>query len=306
MKTVLDITYITIDDVALKADLYLPERDDKPPVILFLHGGGWKFGDRKLAPDLSRFFAREGFAMISVDYRLSDQAPFPAAIEDVKTAIRWVKSVADTYGFDAERLGLWGSSAGAHLATLAVTAGPARFPGHDYGEFDEQVRAVVDGYGPTDFLQQDAFRDPDGVPSDDPESIQMPAGKFSADADSMESLFIGVPIEDAPAQVAAANPITYLESGLPPMLILHGLSDTAVPWQQSRLLFEALSRSDNPAILGLIEGLGHGFFNRNALDDDGPRTWHVSQSDAPERSSVECHEVFAYVGRFFANHLRHP
>ncbi|WP_162617914.1 alpha/beta hydrolase [Salinicola halophilus] len=303
MKTVLDVTYTTIDEVALEADLYLPERDAKPPVILFLHGGGWRFGDRKLAPDLSRFFAREGFAMISIDYRLSGQAPFPAAVEDVKTAIRWVKSVADTYGFDAERLGLWGSSAGAHLATLAVTAGPERFRGNEYGEFDEQVRAVVDGYGPTDFLQQDAFRDPDGAPSDDPESIQMPPGKFSADADSMESLFIGAPIEEAPDRVAAANPITYVEPGLPPMLILHGLSDTAVPWQQSRLLFDALSRTDNPATLGLIEGLGHGFFNRNALDDDGPRTMHVSRSDAPEQKSVERHEIFAHVAEFFRSTL---
>ncbi|SPJ33778.1 alpha/beta hydrolase [Kushneria phyllosphaerae] len=305
MKTVLDVTYATPGGQALKADLYLPTATGTPPpVIMFLHGGGWKFGDRRLAPDLARYFAYEGFAMISIDYRLSGQAPFPAAVEDVKTAIRWVRSEAATYGYDADHLGLWGSSAGSHLATLAVTSGPEHFRSGPYLEENEQVQAVVDGYGPTDFLRQDEYRDLNGTPSDDPESIQMPPGKFSADADSMESLFIVAPINEAPERVAAANPITYVTAGLPPMLILHGLSDTAVPWQQSRLLFEALSRTGNPATLGLIEGLGHGFFNRNTLDDDGPHTIHLYRSDAPDRAQVEAHDVFGLVEAFFRDNLR--
>lgn len=305
MNTVLDVIYASPDGQDLKADLYLPVSGDTlPPVILFLHGGGWKFGDRTLAPDLARYFAREGFAMISIDYRLSGQAPFPAAIEDVKTAIRWARAEAATYGYDADRLGLWGSSAGAHLATLAVTSGPEYFRSGPYLTRNERVQAVVDGYGPTDFLRQDEYRDPNGTPSDDPESIQMPQGKFSADADSMESLFIGAPIGEAPERVAAANPITYVAPGLPPMLILHGLSDTAVPWQQSRLLFDALVRTGNPATLGLIEGLGHGFFNRNTLDDDGPHTFHLYRSDAPDQVRVEQHDVFGLVAAFFRDTLR--
>jgi Esterase/lipase len=299
-----DVTYAAPEGFELKADIFVPQgMPVPPPVIMFLHGGGWKVGDRKLAPDLRRYFALGGLAMVSIDYRLSGTAPFPAAVEDVKTAIRWIKSVSGQYGWDGARLGLWGSSAGAHLAALAVTSGPEYFRNGPYMDQSEIVKAVVDGYGPSDFLRQDEFRDPDGKPSDDPESIQLPRGKFSTDADSMESLFIGAPIREAPEKVAAANPITYVRPGLPPFLILHGLSDTAVPWQQSELLFRALAKAGNPATLGLIERLGHGFLNRNELDDNGSWTVHIRESRAPGEQRAEHREIFPWIAQFFAQTL---
>src|SRR5580692_6078407 len=116
------------------ADVYLPDAEPPLPVIIWLHGGGWRFGDRRLAPDLTRHFASRGFAMVSIEYRLSGQAVFPAPLEDVKAAVRWVRSAAERYGFDADHIGLWGSSAGGHLAALAALCEPGA------------VQAVVNGY----------------------------------------------------------------------------------------------------------------------------------------------------------------
>ena len=102
-------------------DLYLPRGSARPlPVILWLHAGGWRSGDRKQAPDLSRHFAMQGFAMASMDYRLSREATFPAQLHDVKAAVRWLRMNGERLGLDGRRIGLWGSSAGGHLATLAA------------------------------------------------------------------------------------------------------------------------------------------------------------------------------------------
>jgi acetyl esterase/lipase len=122
-----DLLFATESGVALYADLYLPRRLDARlvPVIVWVHGGGWRFGDRRLAPNLSRFFAARGFAMASIDYRLSTHALFPAPVRDVKTAVRWLRSVAPTYSLDIDRIGLWGSSSGGHLSALAAVSGAA-------------------------------------------------------------------------------------------------------------------------------------------------------------------------------------
>jgi acetyl esterase/lipase len=121
VEVLADLVYAEINGRQLLADLYLPKNKKEPrPVIIWLHGGGWRFGDRKLGPDFSKYFASQGFVMVSIDYRLSDEDIFPAQIHDVKTAIRWVKSIAEQYGLDGNNIGLWGSSAGGHLAALAT------------------------------------------------------------------------------------------------------------------------------------------------------------------------------------------
>ena len=304
--TLRDQIYSRVGGLDRLADVIAPSAGSPAPVILFLHGGGWRLGDRRLAPDLTRYFAAAGFAMVSIDYRLSGEALFPAAIEDAKTAIRWIRKEAPHYHFDAGRIGLWGSSAGAHLAAMAALTNEDQFTGEEWRDFPSHVRAVVDGYGPTDFSQQDAMRDPEGRPSDDPESIQMPAGRRSSDFDSMESRFIGAPIETAPDRVQQANPIQYIRTGgAPPFLIMHGLSDTAVPAHQSEILYQALSASGAEATLALIDKLGHGFFNRNNLDDAGPRDmriWRCKERRSAGPSS-ERHLVFGLVREFFSTHL---
>jgi acetyl esterase/lipase len=140
VTVVADVLFATPAGHPLYADLYLPDAVAiRRPVIVWLHGGAWRLGDRRLCPDLSRHFAERGFAMVSVDYRLSQQAVFPAQIEDVKTAIRWVRHVADQYGLDRDRIGLWGSSAGAHLGALAAVTRSGEFEGA--GAMTPNIRA---------------------------------------------------------------------------------------------------------------------------------------------------------------------
>jgi alpha/beta hydrolase fold len=108
VRVMADQVYSRVGGVARLADVYLPEASNsRLAVVIWLHGGGWLFGDRHLAPDLLSFARETGLALVSIDYRLSDEAKFPAAVEDVKAAVRWVRSVADEFGFDGHRIGLW-------------------------------------------------------------------------------------------------------------------------------------------------------------------------------------------------------
>jgi acetyl esterase/lipase len=308
VKLMADLVYATPDGSPQRLDLYQPQGVERPlPVILWLYGGGSRFGDRKLGPDLSRYFAQRGFAMVSIDYRLSGEAIFPAQIHDVKTAIRWVRTYSDRYGLDGQHIGLWGSSAGGHLAVLAAMTGSDILEGDqvEYAGQSSEVQAVVDGYGPTDFLQQDAHRNPLGRPSDDPESIQLPPGKLSSDPDSLESLLLGAPIKTRPDLVRQANPLTYVKASTPPFLLLHGLSDTAVPAHQSVLLYEALAAAGNHVTLCLIKGLGHGFLNRNDFDKGPPRpvTVRRTRHGGPEQVKDGPPVTFDTIDAFFQEHL---
>jgi acetyl esterase/lipase len=308
VRRVQDLLYANREGVRLAADLYVPEGASHPPVILWVHGGGWRFGTRRLAPDLSRYFARVGFVMAAVDYRLSHQATFPAQIEDLRTAIRWVRSLAPGYGFDSGRLALLGSSAGGHLAALAALAPAGAFAEDDtlYAGHSSEVQAVVDGYAPTDFLQIDAHRPPAGTVSDDPETLLLPRGMTRSSApDSFESLLLGAPIGTCPERVRAANPITYARPGAPPFLILHGTSDTTIPAHQSELLFDALAAGGNDVTLRTIEGLGHGFLNRTHLDD-GPARRSTVKHHVPGlgmRVEHTTEPIFAAIEEFFRTRL---
>ncbi|MBT9383415.1 alpha/beta hydrolase [Pseudooceanicola sp. CBS1P-1] len=297
-----DLVYSRAGGQDRLADLYLPEGAGPHPVILFLHGGGWRFGDRRLAPDLGRFFADKGFAMVSIDYRLSDEAKFPAAVIDVKTAIRWIRSVAGTYALNPRAIGLWGSSAGAHLGALAALSGAA-FRSDEWAGFPDDVQAVADGYGPTDFLQIDGHQNPDALPGNDPESARLPPPGPSADSGSMESRFIGAPINEAPEVVARANPAAYATAGACPFLILHGDCDAHVPQHQSRLLFRALAEKGAEAEFLGIHGLGHGFLNRNDLDDGGPHRMERRLSSDPDAANEVEAEIFETIRAFFARTL---
>jgi acetyl esterase/lipase len=308
VRVLRDLQFAAPAGVPLGADLYIPQGVHEPlPAIVWVHGGGWRYGNRRLSPDLSRVFADRGFAMAAVDYRLSSHATFPAQIEDLKTAVRWLRSIAPTHGFDSDRVGLMGVSAGGHLCALAGLAPETMFEPTSrlYSEYSSRVRAVVAAYAPIDFLQLDAHRAPDGTVSDDPENLPMPRGMRSADANSFESLLLGAPIGTCPDRVHAANPIRYVGPDAPPFLILHGASDTTVPLHQSEILYRALAAHGTEVTLSVIEGLGHGFLSRKHLDDGPPRPM-VSRRHlhGEEQVDEQVQPIFPMVEAFLRAHLK--
>ena len=156
MKT---LTYASRGGQDLVLDLYLPQKArGRLPVIVFLHGGGWSGGTRTTGPDFKRFFAQDGFAVASIEYRLTPSITFPSNVEDVKTAIRWLRANHDTYGLDPGRIGIWGTSAGGHLAAIAGLAPRGTFEGEDNLTQSSAVQCVLDAYR-ADGLQPDGCAD---------------------------------------------------------------------------------------------------------------------------------------------------
>jgi acetyl esterase/lipase len=244
-----DVAYVTNGHPLQKLDLYIPRTDKSVPVILFVHGGGFSRGD-KYDQDPGPFLS-DGYAFAAINYRLSGDAIFPAQIEDCKAAVRWLRAHAATYRLDPDRFGAWGTSAGGHLVAMLGTTGDTRI--FDVGEnldFSSNVQAVADWFGPTDFLQMDAHRLPDGMGHDG--------------AGSPESRLIGGPIQRNRDKVARANPITYITPVDPPFLIAHGDQDRLVPIHQSQLLDAALKAAGVPVTFITVKGAGHGLRNEAA------------------------------------------
>ncbi len=304
VKIMRDMVYSHAGGVPRLADLYLPEgMGGLAPVILWVHGGGWRFGDRNLAPDLSRWFGQHGFAMVSFDYRLSDEVTFPEPVADVKTAVRWVRSIAAQYALDADAIGLWGSSAGGHLATCAALSG-GQFVSGEHGGFSSSVSAVVDGYGPIDFslIDEDRIAVPPKVP--DAETVIVRNVLPANHAESFESRHIGATVSKGSPQVERANPARYVHPDAPPFLILHGESDALVPWTQSQLLYDALAAAGNDVTLVKYERLGHGFFNNSDLDESsiGAAT-SITSGDPRGQIASSTSTAFALCEEFFRCYL---
>ena len=241
-----DIAYVTDGHARQKLDLYVPaDTGENLPLIIWVHGGAWRGGNKTHYRPMEYLSA--GYAGASINYRLSQHAVFPAQIEDVKAAVRWLRANAETYRLDPNRFAAWGSSAGGHLVAMLGTAGDvAEFEVGENLEVSSKVQAVVDYFGPTDFLQMDAHRLPDGLVHDAP--------------DSPESKLVGGPIQEHRDRVTKANPITYVSKDNPPFLIIHGDQDKLVPFHQSVLLKDALEKAGVPVTFYRVEGGGHGWF----------------------------------------------
>jgi acetyl esterase/lipase/GNAT superfamily N-acetyltransferase len=242
-----DLTYVTNGNTRQRLDLYLPrpEHPAPSPLIIWVHGGAWWEGSKEDYLPLD--YLRLGYAVASINYRLSQHAVFPAQLEDCKAAVRWLRAHAKEYHFDPDRIGAQGASAGGHLVALLGTTGEiSKFDAGSYLNVSSRVQAVVDFFGPTDFLQMDAHRPSDGQTHDTPASP--------------ESKLIGGWIQDYPERVAAANPITYITPNAAPFLIIHGDRDPLVPHHQSELLKSALEESGVPVTLYTVKGAGHGGF----------------------------------------------
>jgi acetyl esterase/lipase len=224
-----NLAYVTHGGPSQTLDLYTPQKAKQVPLIVWIHGGAFLFGSKEGFPvePVPLHFLLEGYAVASINYRLSLEAVFPAQLEDCKAAIRWLRAHADEFGVDPNRIGVWGASAGGNLAALLGTTGEVRdFEVGENLDYSSRVQAVCDFYGPTDFLQMDTKRLPDGQIHDAP--------------DSPESKLVGGPIQDNPDKVRRVNPITYVNKNAPPFLIVHGALDRLVPFNQSQLLVAAL------------------------------------------------------------------
>lgn len=245
-KVARDLVYRTVAGRNLTLDLYVPQSvkaGDTFPVVVWIHGGAWRSGSKDRCPAVP--LVDRGFVVASIAYRLTDEAIFPAQIQDCKGAIRWLRANAGRFPIDPDKIGVWGASAGGHLAALLGTSGDVKEleGGPDNITYSSRVQAVCDYFGPIDFLRM----------NDEPGAMDHDA------ADSPESVLIGGPIQKNPDKVARANPITYASADDPPFLILHGDQDRTVLPSQSQLLHDALRKLGVNVRLGVVKGQGHGF-----------------------------------------------
>lgn len=231
----LDVVYAALDP-AQKLDLYLPSTGAGPfPLVIWIHGGGWFQGDKVLDTLSVQLLTTRGFALASLNYRLSGVARYPAAVQDVKAAIRHLRANAARYALLPDRVALWGSSAGAHLAALVgVTGDIAMFDDPALGNSAQsaRVQAVVSWFAPTEILTMDTDNAAQGCP--------LFGGTGHDSPTSPEGLFLGARPSSVPIVARDASPVTWLTVDDPPFLLQHGGRDCMVPTRQSVRLRDGL------------------------------------------------------------------
>jgi acetyl esterase/lipase len=252
----LDIPYAPLSP-AQKLDIYLPDEGEGPfPVILVIHGGafmGCDKADLQVLPMLEGL--KRGYAVVSINYRMSGEAQFPALVQDAKAAVRWIRANAAHYRFNLEKIAAWGGSAGGYLVTmLGISAGVHDLEDLGLGNPEQpcHVQAVVAWFAPTNFLKMDEQLAVSG--------LLPPPGFRHSEANSPESLLLGQTITEIPEKVKAANPETYIHPGAPPFLLQHGIRDPVVPVQQSIEFAAKLKQAlgEDNVTLELLEGAEHG------------------------------------------------
>lgn len=232
----LTLEYASPDSGSLQIDIHLPAggADSLYPVILWIHGGGWKQGSRENM-NLVAWLNDHGYAIASIDYRLTDIAPFPAQLDDCRAALKWVREKGSQYGLDPSRVIVSGLSAGAHLATLLAVSTPKE---------TKPVQGVIHFYGPSDFIQMSRYaREPT-----DP--LNLP--------DSNVFMLLGGPLMDRLELAKEASPVTYLDAEDPPCLIFVGDKDSLMTQRQCARLHEAALTAGIASELHVIPGAGHG------------------------------------------------
>ena len=238
-----DVEYGKAGDRALKLDIIRPKQPgDAPlPVIVFIHGGAWREGNKSGGVgQLVPFAASGNYFCASVGYRLSREATWPAQIHDCKAAIRWLRANAKRLNIDPEKIGVWGPSAGGHLVSMLGTSGDVKELEGDCGSPDQssRVACVVDFCGPSDF----------------PAIGRLKGGA----APEAVTQLLGGPIDEKKEAAVAASPVTYVSKDDPPFLVVHGTNDQTVPFAQAETLHAALKKAGVDSTFVRIEGGGHG------------------------------------------------
>ncbi|MCF8058666.1 MAG: alpha/beta hydrolase [Bacteriovoracaceae bacterium] len=253
-----DLEYLNIDGHSLKLDIVTSKenKDKSCPCIVWIHGGGWRFGDKKDTIHRLYELARAGYVCVSINYRLTDVAIFPAQLEDCREAIKYLKRVGQNYKIDPDRIGVWGGSAGGHLAALLGT------------DIDNsaKVDAVCTWFGAFDLLKMDEF--PDGVKSRIPHLT----------ADSLDGQLVGGDVREVGEIVQKANPSTHITGNEPPFLIMHGAKDDFVPYTQSVELHKLLLKNGVNSNLHIIKEASHngiGFYDHHIRLVKDFFDWHL-------------------------------
>jgi len=236
-----EVVYGTGGGRDLHLDLFLPDASTRNGAgIVFMHGGGWSGGTRTQYHPQSRHFAEKGYVCACIEYRFSGEAIFPAAIEDSKCAVRWMRAKAEQFGLDEERICVSGGSAGGHLAAMVALTDVGAFEGEGGWANHSSAANLAVLFNPAcDFTR-------------------MVDGSFAVDA--LEQ-FVGSSFAEAPERFAEASPITYVSASAPPTLALHGTADVTVPFDDSENLVARLWECGAEAELFTADGAPHGFFN---------------------------------------------
>jgi acetyl esterase/lipase len=249
-----DVVYGRAGGEGLKLDLYAPiQPAGDRPAMVFIHGGCWCGGAKEEYSKQARALAERGYVTITVNYRLSPQHPFPAQLEDVKCAVRWLRANAARYQVDSEYIGAMGNSAGGHLALLLGFTGPSDGlegqGGHP--EQSSKVRAVINVAGPTDLTWPN----------------------WPGPTELVLVALLGGHRTKVPATYKAASPMSHLRPDAPPVLTIHGTTDSIVPFEQAERLHAALAKAGVSSRLETLSGKGHFF-------DWTPEDWQFTEAVA--------------------------
>lgn len=269
-----DLVYSTLPGFRpLRLDLYTPrgsagDRKAKP-LLVFVHGGGWTIGHKRATgyyadfPGVLASAARRGYVVASLEYRLSSEAPFPAPVQDIKAAVRFLRAQATVLGIDPSRVGLWGGSAGAHLAAMgAYSCGDAALDPKNkaHAGVSDCAQAFVGWYGPYDL---EALLK--GVATAALQAAANPAPSNAAPASDNTEMLGGLAFLECsaagcpPGRVAQASPIRYLDRSDPPALLIHGTADTLVPHAQTLVMADAMRAAGLSVEVLSIDGANHGW-----------------------------------------------
>lgn len=234
------IEYAKWGDRSMQLDLYVPKSESPPPLIVWIHGGGWKQGSKDSPSPALRQLAR-GYAVAHIAYRFSQEAVFPAQIEDCRAALRWLRANAKEQGYDPDRIGVWGASAGGHLALLLGCGDACK--NFDKGpnlDVSANVLCVCDWFGPTDLW-----------------TISEPLIKVKQDSPLLNAL-VGGPIAVNKEKLSKASPTRYVTDKAAPVLMVHGDKDPLVPLSQSEQILKQLKECNVECRLQVIPNAGHG------------------------------------------------
>jgi len=242
IREIKDIVYANVDGMDLALDLYMPAGVPSPPLLVWVHGGAWSRGDKSAVPSQ---FVENGFAVASLDFRQTTDAPFPANVHDIKAGIRFLRAKASEYGYRTDRIAISGASSGAHLATLVgVTNGDQRLEGTvgNYRNQSSDVQAIISYFGASNLTTILAQSTPFGL------GVREPALK----------LLLGAPPDQAEELAKLASPVFHVDRNDPPLLLLHGDQDPQMPINQSHEMDAAYKKLGLDGYFDVVHGARHG------------------------------------------------